>query len=81
MKKKTSDAWSMSHLSQQSSEPAHYIEYCIGFSDERFDLDRIHFAEKFGPWCCFHVRGLYTANVHRQTTDKLMLKSVISTVR
>ena len=27
----------------------------------------------------FHLR--YTANVYRQTTDKLMFKSVISTVR
>ena len=60
--KKTSDAWLLSHLSQQPSEPAHYIEYCIGFSDERFDLHRVHFEEKFGPWCPFHVRGLMKFN-------------------
>ena len=28
-----------------------------------------------------HNQEAYTANVHRQTTDKLMFKSVISTVR
>ena len=30
---------------------------------------------------CVFYSGPYTANVHRQTTDKLMFKSVISTVR
>ena len=30
---------------------------------------------------CMMYFGVHTANVHRQTTDKLMFKSVISTVR
>ena len=28
-----------------------------------------------------NIRSTYTANVHKQTTDKLMFKSVLSTVR
>jgi hypothetical protein len=31
--------------------------------------------------CLFMKKELYTANVYRQTTDKLMFISVISTVR
>ena len=30
---------------------------------------------------CLFINVNYTANVYRQTTDKLMFKSVISTVR
>ena len=30
---------------------------------------------------CVSIDAKYTANVYRQTTDKLMLKSVISTIR
>ena len=57
-----------------------YLGVC-GHREILFSLHGIEIQMRIQNFLPQFETGTYTANVYKQTTDKLMLKSVISTIR